>query len=520
MASQTTESKTCEVDGVDPFQMILQYMERHFTNQGDLLEQINQQLHEALMGRLGERVLVEPTGSGHADGGGSASLPASFLGSEASAEAPKTALPASRDMAMPKTATLKTPKMMGISAPLRSGSNLSVTLPLPERSSERSRLRNSRNSVGSKESKDSLGLDSNLSAEHHHQHQSEEHLGTSSKATFVTQEIQRQERMARKAARKLTEQKLSSISAAVYWSQRPKDENWAHRIINSWWFVHFISTVIVVNMILLGIEVDLAAAIGQENVSPWYGIINATAVGIFVVELSLTFIALGIRRFFCGKDRAWNVFDFCIIGLSVLETSTELWQQALAASSSSSEQAAGCFLSMSMWSLTNIHAFQPEVIILDDDLPFFHHHDKLDMMDESEELPFQWKRSDIINLTRTMSLKQRGERKKTDELKLLAFLQENQFSCINQPKLERMQCSGLFATRLHYPLHVAARFGDFDVVRLLLKAQADMEARDSRGLTALKVAEASDRNGSHEDIITLLQCPDLRFGHVRDLFSG
>ena len=33
------------------------------------------------MGRLGERVLVEPTGSGHADGGGSASLPASFLGS-------------------------------------------------------------------------------------------------------------------------------------------------------------------------------------------------------------------------------------------------------------------------------------------------------------------------------------------------------------------------------------------------------------------------------------------------------
>lgn len=30
-----------------------------------------------------------------------------------------------------------------------------------------------------------------------------------------------------------------------------------------------------------------------------------------------------------------------------------------------------------------------QVIILDDDLPFFHHHDKLDMMDESEELPFQ-----------------------------------------------------------------------------------------------------------------------------------
>ena len=56
--------------------------------------------------------------------------PPASEGSEASAEAPKTALPASRDMAMPKTATLKTPKMMGNPAPLRSGSNLSVTLPL------------------------------------------------------------------------------------------------------------------------------------------------------------------------------------------------------------------------------------------------------------------------------------------------------------------------------------------------------------------------------------------------------
>ena len=43
---------------------------------------------------------------------------------------------------------------------------------------------------------------------------------------------------------------------------------------------------------------------------------------------------------------------------------------------------------------------------------------------EPTQPAFRWKRSDIINLTRTMSLKQRGERKKTDELKLLAFLQE------------------------------------------------------------------------------------------------
>jgi len=172
-------------------------------------------------------------------------------------------------------------------------------------------------------------------------------------------------------------------------------------------------------------------------------------------------------------------------------------------------------------SLANVQAFQPEVIILDEDLPSFHHcHDKLDMIDESEELPFEWTRSgspEITSLTRTMALKQRGEQKKTDELALLFFLQENKFSYIDKPKLERMKVRGLFQTELHYPLHVAARLGDFDVVRLLLKARADMEAVDSRGLTALKVAEASDDNGSHEHIITLLQYPKLHFGHVRDL---
>eukprot|EP00913_Durusdinium_trenchii_P010318 g9676.t1 len=88
-------------------------------------------------------------------------------------------------------------------------------------------------------------------------------------------------------------------------------------------------------MILLGFEVNLAAAVGQESVPLFFGVANATAVGIFVIELMLSFIAFGIRtpvqdalRFFCGADRIWNLFDFCIITLSVLETATELWARA------------------------------------------------------------------------------------------------------------------------------------------------------------------------------------------------
>ncbi|CAK9051506.1 L type [Durusdinium trenchii] len=151
------------------------------------------------------------------------------------------------------------------------------------------------------------------------------HWATTSTNTFVGQEVHRQQQSARMAARKLTDQKLSSV---VYWSQRPKDNNVAYQVVSSSWFVYGISVVILINMILLGFEVNLAAAVGQESVPLFFGVANATAVGIFVIELMLSFIAFGIRRFFCGADRIWNLFDFCIITLSVLETATELWARA------------------------------------------------------------------------------------------------------------------------------------------------------------------------------------------------
>lgn len=48
---------------------------------------------------------------------------------------------------------------------------------------------------------------------------------------------------------------------------------------------------------------------------------------------------------------------------------------------------------------------------------------------------------------------------------------------------------GVFVTsEIIYPIHVAARLGDYEMLRLLVKAGADMEQVSSRGRTAYELA--------------------------------
>jgi uncharacterized protein len=58
------------------------------------------------------------------------------------------------------------------------------------------------------------------------------------------------------------------------------------------------------------------------------------------------------------------------------------------------------------------------------------------------------------------------------------------------------------------PLHYAASFGRFDAVKILLRLGANRAAKDSKGLTALDVAEHND----HPEIIRLLREPLIHEG--------
>ncbi|CAK9076284.1 Sodium channel protein type 11 subunit alpha (NaN) (Sensory neuron sodium channel 2) (Sodium channel protein type XI subunit alpha) (Voltage-gated sodium channel subunit alpha Nav1.9) [Durusdinium trenchii] len=85
-------------------------------------------------------------------------------------------------------------------------------------------------------------------------------------------------------------------------------------------FIYGIMFVIMFNLISLGIEVDLAAKNGQEDVPEIFDYMNLIVVIIFVFELAVNVTANGVYKFVCGGDCLWNFFDVIIVALSAFET--------------------------------------------------------------------------------------------------------------------------------------------------------------------------------------------------------
>ncbi|CAK9066046.1 unnamed protein product [Durusdinium trenchii] len=68
-----------------------------------------------------------------------------------------------------------------------------------------------------------------------------------------------------------------------------------------------------------------------------------------------------------------------------------------------------------------------------------------------------------------------------------------------------------------YPIHAAAELGDIKLLRSLLAAGADPQQRTSQGHLPIDFALAHDLNGSHDDVIALLE-EDVCITNLRDAF--
>lgn len=88
----------------------------------------------------------------------------------------------------------------------------------------------------------------------------------------------------------------------------------ARRVANSGLFQAFIIGVIVVNAVLVGLETDTDLA---NQYRATFDLVNQAIIAIFVAELLIRMVSYLPRpqRFFAD---GWNVFDFVIVGLSVL----------------------------------------------------------------------------------------------------------------------------------------------------------------------------------------------------------
>ncbi|CAK9078858.1 unnamed protein product [Durusdinium trenchii] len=92
---------------------------------------------------------------------------------------------------------------------------------------------------------------------------------------------------------------------------------------------------------------------------------------------------------------------------------------------------------------------------------------------------------------------------------LRAFLERHGFTSVSSERSlgsERANVQrSLVTTDGYYPLHVAAQYGDHEILGLLLESRVDVEQLSPKGLTAIEVAEAENRNGSHSYVLFLLR---------------
>eukprot|EP00434_Breviolum_minutum_P046420 symbB.v1.2.041976.t1/scaffold8960.1/size4567/1 len=100
--------------------------------------------------------------------------------------------------------------------------------------------------------------------------------------------------------------------------QRPTRQ-FAKQIVESRCFTYTLTFLILVHVVLMGLEVDAHAALGNDSVPEWFDIANLILVCIFVGELFMKLMALGFMNFWCGKDCGWNAFDFLVISFSVAD---------------------------------------------------------------------------------------------------------------------------------------------------------------------------------------------------------
>eukprot|EP00438_Fugacium_kawagutii_P027544 Skav222828 [mRNA] locus=scaffold4760:92118:98464:+ [translate_table: standard] len=152
---------------------------------------------------------------------------------------------------------------------------------------------------------------------------------------FVRGALVDQEEKARSAASKLTFMRRVSADhrmtvATFSWQSKLGD------FVRSPAFGNFIMLLIVSNAILLGVEIDVSARVGQNDVPSWFGIVNTVLVFIFVAETTLKLLAMGCHEFWKGEEFLWNAFDFVIVSLSVIETIVDWWAQTMSSSADGS----------------------------------------------------------------------------------------------------------------------------------------------------------------------------------------
>jgi len=108
---------------------------------------------------------------------------------------------------------------------------------------------------------------------------------------------------------------------------------WAFGLASSATFQACIMLLILLNLVMLGVEVDVASSLGPEEEDPViFQVLNITIVVVFIFEIVVKIMGFGFNHFFYGPERWWNAFDLVIITTSVIETFLDLLTKTMESS--------------------------------------------------------------------------------------------------------------------------------------------------------------------------------------------
>jgi len=108
-------------------------------------------------------------------------------------------------------------------------------------------------------------------------------------------------------------------------------------------FDRFFGVLIVLNAIIIGVEVEYRSTHATTHTA--FVVIGVVFAFFFTMELLLRMIASGPRRFLFGRDMTWNLFDFSMVLLSLVEV-IQLCMDGLVAKEAKTKDSGGSNSSM------------------------------------------------------------------------------------------------------------------------------------------------------------------------------
>jgi hypothetical protein len=113
-----------------------------------------------------------------------------------------------------------------------------------------------------------------------------------------------------------TKNKLEQMELEV-----DQDDNVFNRVVHGWWFDSTCAAILVTNSVFIGLQVEYKANNPGEKVPPAGHMAgDAIYAFLFLAELGTRMFSRGLRVFFLGDDRNWNIFDFFVVTIGTLET--------------------------------------------------------------------------------------------------------------------------------------------------------------------------------------------------------